>query len=243
MDKARADTLRAEIIFVRDKECLDATQRIRSLLQTVTAETEMLRLMAVPMLYSVWERAFSSWTAICLKVIQECNAAAKDCPPAARAYWLRKADFFRSFIDSMRDVLELDKEDSIAQQAGNIRRSTKKGTFNLSGQILLELDKWHAAPLKATQDHKDLVITYSNVNDAVVRTNAEAIGLSSLPSFANLDLSDLSKLVGIRNGIGHGASLVPPGPREVSDLLSYTERLLQQYSEVAIDWITANEAT
>ena len=242
MEKARASDLKAEIIYVRDKECLDVIDKIRRIIRDGTVETEMLRLMAIPMLYSVWERAFSSWTAISLKVIQECSAAASDCPPAARAYWLRKADFFRRFVDTMRDVMELDKEDSVFQQAGNIKRSTKKGAFHLSGQILEELDKWHSLPLKASHDHKDLVVTYSNVNDSVVKTNAEAIGLASLPSYNELDLSELSKLVGLRNGIGHGAVLAPPGQREVSDLIDYTERLLQQYSNVAVDWISAHES-
>lgn len=241
MDSVRASALKAEIVYVRDKECLDAIDRVRNLLQSVCVETDMLRLMAVPMLYSVWERAFSSWTAICLKVIQECSTAASDCPPSARAYWLRKADFFRSFVDTMRDVMELDREDSITEQAKNIRRASKKGAFNLSGQILEELDKWHSKPLKATQDHKDLVVTYSNVSDAVVRTNAEAIGLSKLPSYSSLDLSELGKLVGLRNGIGHGAVLAAPGVREVKELIDYTERLVKQYSDVAIEWISAHE--
>lgn len=241
MQKQRAEDLKSEIAFVRDRECLDAIAKIRTLLQSVAVEPEMLRLMTVPMLYSVWERAFSSWTAICLKVIQECSASAKDCPPLARAYWLRKADFFRSFVDSMRDVMELDKEDSIAGQAGNIRRTTKKGTFNLSGKILTELDRWHEMPLKASHDHKDLVITYANVNESVVKTNAEAIGLHELASYSSLDLSELSKLVGMRNDIGHGGVLAAPGPRAVLDLLDYTERLLRQYAEVAIEWISEHE--
>ena len=231
-----AELLRSEVIFVRDKECLATIARVRELLALEVVQSETLRLMAVPMLYSVWERAFSNWTAICLRVVQDNYPRAIDCPPKTRAYWLRKADFFKSFVSSVRDILELEREDSTFQQVTGLRKKITKGGFKLSSEVLSELDEWHKKPLFA-KDLSSLVVTYSNVNDAVVSTNAEAIGLDDLRLFSQLDLTKLGELVAIRNGIGHGAVLVAPGKRELGELIDYTERLIRQYSELVIEWI------
>ncbi len=235
-----ADALRSEIVSVRDSECIETISRIRDLLASETTQPETLRLMTIPILYSVWERAFSNWTAICLRVVQDNYFRAIDCPAKTRAYWLRKADFFKSFVDSIRDVLELEREDSTFQQSTGFRKKITKGGFSLSSQVLLQLDDWHEKPL-AAKDLSSLVITYSNVNDSVVTTNAEAIGLSELHSFSMLDLSRLGELVGMRNGIGHGASLTPPGKRNLDELINYTENLIRQYADVSIEWITRHE--
>lgn len=236
-----ADSLRAEIVAVRDQECLATIASVRNLLLSNVAEPETLRLMSVPILYSMWERAFSGWTAICLRVVQENYPRAIDCPARTRAYWLRKADFFKSFVDSVRDVMELEREDSVFQQASGFKKKITKGGFNLSSEVLLQLDEWHKRPLNAKVDMTNLVVTYSNVNDVVVTTNAEAIGLTALHSFAALDLSKLGELVGIRNGIGHGAILAAPGKRQLDDLITYTESLIVQYSEIVLEWITIHE--
>lgn len=236
-----ADSLREEIATVRDQECLATIASVRQLLASDVAEPEMLRLMSVPILYSVWERAFSGWTAICLRVVQENYPRAIDCPAKTRAYWLRKADFFKSFVDSVRDVMELEREDSVFQQTSGFKKKITKGGFNLSSQVLSQLDEWHDRPLNAKVDMTTLVVTYSNVNDVVVTTNAEAIGLTDLRAFAELDLSKLGELVGIRNGIGHGAILAAPGKRQLDELIVYTESLIAQYSAVVLEWIALHE--
>ncbi|MCY1549672.1 hypothetical protein D9M68_858530 [compost metagenome] len=104
-----------------------------------------------------------------------------------------------------------------------------------------KLDDWHECPLQSKGDLKDLVITYSNVNDSVLTVNAEAIGLNEMPSYGDLDLSKLGALVGIRNSIGHGAMLNPPGVRELDELVVYTESLIRQYADVVLEWIKKHE--
>lgn len=240
MHSKDANFLREEVISVRETECFATIARVRDLLASEVVQPETLRLMSVPILYSVWERAFSNWTAICLRVVQDSYLRAVDCPAKTRAYWLRKADFFKSFVDSVRDVLELEREDSVFQQAVGFKKKITKGGFSLTSQVLSQLDDWHVKPLFA-KDVSSLVITYSNVNDAVVLTNAEAIGLTALTSFPKLDLSRLGELVGIRNGIGHGAVLAPPGKRNLDELVDYTKSIIQQYSDVAIEWINIHE--
>lgn len=136
--------------------------------------------------------------------------------------------------------MELEREDSAFQQTAGFKKKITKGGFNLSSQVLSQLDDWHERPLFA-KDLSSLVITYSNVNDVVVSTNAEAIGLAELTSFSKLDLSRLGELVGIRNSIGHGGVLDPPGKRNLDELIDYTESLIQQYSELVIEWITIHE--
>lgn len=239
MDAATAAGLREQIVFVRDHECLPTIVRMKSLLQEASHDPEIKRLMVVPILYSVWERAFSVWTAICLKVAQHQYTTARDCPPALRAFWLRKADFFKSFVDSVRDVMELEREDNQLPQTA---KKITKGGFHLSMQVLTKLDEWHDLPLSAKGSTESLVITYSNVNEAVVATNAGAIGLMELPSFAQLDLTRLSELVGIRNSIGHGGVLNSPGAMQVGELIEYTERLIIQYAVIVNDWIDKAEA-
>lgn len=237
MRPEEAQRLREEINFSRDKECLATLARIRVLVGEVTSDSEMLRLMATPMLYSVWERVFSLCTSICLRVIQREYERAAECPASARAFWLRKADFFKSFVSSVRDLMELEREDSAFQQSGGFKKKISKGAFNLSVEVLSKLDDWHNKPLDHKSGCEDLVITYSNVNDSVVTTNAEAIGLAELNAYKSLDLTKLGQLVGIRNGIGHGASLIPPGPRELGELIDYSEALVTQYVNVTSEWI------
>lgn len=210
---------------------------VQAITSSDCVEAETVRLMAVPMLYSVWERCFSVWTSICLRSIRESTSRAIDCPPEIRAFWLRKADFFKSFIDIIRDVMELEREDSIFQQTSGLSKKITKGGFHLSSRVLGSLDYWHQQPFSNKQDVKELVLTYSNVNDAVVTVNADALGLSSMSSYEQLDLSRLGGLVGMRNAIGHGASLIPPGSRELAELLTYTESLIKQYAEVIIEWL------
>lgn len=237
MSPSEAEKLHEEIFFSRDKECLAVLGRIRTLIVDVKSDPEMLRLLATPMLYSVWERIFSLCTSISLRVVQQEYERALDCPASTRAFWLRKADFFKSFVDSVRDIMELEREDSVFQQSTGFKKKISKGAFSLSVDVLSKLDAWHEKPLSHKSGCNDLVITYSNVNDSVVATNAEAIGLDDLDTYKQLDLTRLGSLVGIRNGIGHGASLTPPGPRELGELVDYTERLINQYVDVTSEWI------
>ncbi|WP_417251928.1 MAE_28990/MAE_18760 family HEPN-like nuclease [Castellaniella sp.] len=232
-----AQNLREQIYFSRDKECLATLTRIRALVEEKTSDPEMLRLMATPMLYSVWERVFSLCTSTCLRVIENEYERAAECPASARAFWLRKASFFKSFVSSVRDLMELEREDSVFQQSSGFKKKINKGAFNLSIEVLSRLDEWHQNPLSHKSGCEDLVITYSNVNDSVVATNAEAIGLVALDAYKSLDLTKLGALVGIRNGIGHGASLIPPGPRELSELIDYSENLVTQYVNITTEWI------
>lgn len=237
MSPEEAETLCNYIYFSRDKECLATLDRIRALVGQESSDPEMLRLMATPMLYSVWERIFSLCTSTCLKVIEKEYERAAECPASARAFWLRKASFFKSFVSSVRDLMELEREDSIFQQSSGFKKKINKGAFNLSVEVLSKLDEWHQNPLSHKSGCEDLVITYSNVNDSVVATNADAIGLASLPAYKLLDLTKLGSLVGIRNGIGHGASLIPPGPRELGELIDYSEKLVRQYVDITSEWI------
>jgi len=133
--------------------------------------------------------------------------------------------------------MELEREDSVYQQSTGFKKKISKGAFNLSVEVLAKLDDWHQKPLDHKAGCEDLVLTYSNVNDSVVTTNAEAIGLTGLATYKALDLTKLGMLVGIRNGIGHGASLSAPGPRELGELFDYTEALIAQYVDVTLEWI------
>ena len=83
----------------------------------------------------------------------------------------------------------------------------------------------------------DLVMTFSNVNPDVVELNARSIGLDDFERFRDLRLGRLHDLVGQRNDIGHGAIIDPPANDTFKDLLQFTEKLIEDYCAVFIEWI------
>ncbi len=80
-------------------------------------------------------------------------------------------------------------------------------------------------------------MTFSNVNPEVVELNAEALGIATFAGFASIKFGRLHSLVGLRNNIGHGGTIAPPANSEFTDLLAFTEQLIETYSETFKSWL------
>lgn len=188
---------------------------------------DVYRLIATPMLYSVWERCFTLNHAIALRLIREVTPSSGALKATQRAAWLQKSNFYKAFSENFQ--LRMANE--------GVDKKLGKGHFAALGSFLESLDKWGAERLDNGIDTENLVMTFSNVNPEVVELNAKAIGIDAYDLFENITLGRLHDLVGRRNEIGHGSMVNPPKNAEFNDLWSFTESLIGEYCDVFIGWI------
>ena len=76
-------------------------------------------------------------------------------------------------------------------------------------------------------------MTFSNVNEIVVKINFDAIGLD----YSSLDLSQLGEVVGLRNSLGHGEFKSSVKPRKFNSIIAYVERLINDLNQCATEWL------
>ncbi len=183
------------------------------------------RLIATPMLYSAWQRCFTLCHAVALRLIRDITPTASTLTASRRATWLIKAAFYRSLVDQIRI------------NAASVK--PKKGEFAILSEFLEEFDQWAVTALDPSITTDDLVMTFSNVNPDVVKINSQAIGIADFPQFKALKLGQLHDLVGQRNDIGHGGIIQPPTNDKFSELLKFTETLVNDYCDVFDAWIQA----
>ncbi|MDZ4286041.1 MAG: MAE_28990/MAE_18760 family HEPN-like nuclease, partial [Candidatus Sungbacteria bacterium] len=158
--------------------------------------------MAVPLIYSCWEGFFKTATTKCLIVIRDKNLQAKDATPQQRALWLKRASFFNSYIDMLRNVMDLDADIQASERHAKQKSKVKKGQHTLLAATLEKLDNWHAISLDKAIEPESLILTFSNINRDVVDLNAAITGLDALPLYNAINFSQLEALVGKRNSIG-----------------------------------------
>jgi hypothetical protein len=199
---------------------------------------DTFRLIATPMLYSVWERCFTLCHAIALRLMRDVTSTASNLSTQQRAIWLLKSSFYNSLVDRLRNPGRPRDDDAL----GQIRTRTKRGEFSLMCEFLLAFDNWLLNGLDQAINTDDLVMTFSNVNPDVVALNARAIGISDFTKFEQLQLrlGRLHDLVGQRNDIGHGAIIDPPANDNFKDLLQFTEKLVEDYCTIFIEWIRSS---
>lgn len=185
---------------------------------------DTFRLMAIPMIYAVWERCFSLCHAVALKRLCEVRERTSALAPFQRALWLQRQPFYASYLDKIRRLEPA-------------KRGVNKGEFGALCGLLKDLDDWSQTDIDLTVDMIDLVMTFSNVNPDVVKINALALGISEHASFKAIELGRLNDLVGRRNDIGHGGMVTPPGKREFKELWEFVESLIRSYCDAFEDWI------
>lgn len=206
------------------KECLELLDNVLKVASDNNSkEQELYRLMSTPLIYSLWERTFTISTITVLKVLREETSPASEYSANIRALWLQKESFCQSFISKTLENSE--------------KVNSKKGTYKNLLDFLVKLDAWHALPLENKSDYGDLVMTFSNVNSKVVKYNAEAIGMASDGNFQNLVMDHLDELLGYRNDIGHGGSMIPPGFKSYSEMGAKTKTLITDYCNFCLVWI------
>lgn len=213
-----------------------------SLMEVRTNHAELIRLMAIPLIYACWEGFFKTATAKCLIVIRDQNHQAKNATAHQRAAWLKKASFFKSYVDMLRNLMELDAEAQAVERHAKQKNKVKKGQHALLASTLAELDNWHSNCLDKNIDPGSLILTFSNVNKDVVDLNASITGLDNIASYKLIDFSQLEALVGKRNSIGHGGIsdgdiLSYPGQLETRGYLNYTRTLIHEYLTAVQDWL------
>jgi MAE_28990/MAE_18760-like HEPN len=228
MTRPIADTVN-EIDLVK-RECLSLLSGLRqfhSSSNVNNAYPDLYRLLVIPMLYAAWERCFTLCNGVVWRRLREECTAARTLNSTERATWLMKAGFYNSFTQKLLNSSSIGAEES----------KPKRSHFPALAAFLKEMDHWSLAPLDVSVDTDDLVMTFSNVNPDVVMLNAEAVGIASFPAFTAIKFGQLHSLVNHRNNIGHGGTLSAPPNGEFVDLWSFTEALIDSYSEVFKAWV------
>ena len=180
----------------------------------------IFRLLAMPIIYSAWERTFTISLSVLLRIVREYSKTAGELSPNLQALWLQKASFFTSF-----------------QASAETNHKPGKGKYKKLTEFLSELDSWRSVPVDTKISLDDVVMTFSNVDKKVVELNAIAIGIDQYTAFLAIDLSKLNELVARRNDIGHGGPFNPPQDHEFDELLAYTVKLITDFCEVLISWL------
>jgi hypothetical protein len=185
------------------------------------------RLLVIPLLYAAWERCFTFCNAIAWRRLREECPAASTLSSAERAAWLMQAAFYHGYTKKLLNASNVGDDDS----------KPKRSHFPALSEFLGSLDGWHSSPLDANVDADSLVMTFANVNPDVVKVNAEALGMTSFPAYAALKVGRLHNLVDLRNNIGHGGTIAAPANSEFTDLWTFTEELITDYSEAFKSWL------
>ena len=220
----------AEIVFARD-ECVGVLDSLKKFCPPDSNGNYpgTFRLLATPMFYSVWERCFTACHAITLRLLRDSTSKASELEITQRAAWLLRAPFYQSFCSRLKDWnMEIDHS-----------KGTKKGQFVITVEFLAALEQWTNLPIDQATDAEEIVMTYSNVNPDVVNVNALAVGIDAHNDFKKIKFGRLHDLVGMRNGIGHGAIIAPPSNDQFCNLFEFTEDLILDYSAAFITWINS----
>lgn len=191
------------------------------------------RMVATPFLYAVWERCFSTSFGIMAKFIRETHQYPAIMSANQAALWLQKEPFLQSFIDRIRQRPP-ESEKEIA------RRTLNQGAYKTLVSFMTSMVTWYSERNHSGTDDGELVMTFSNINAAVLDLNAEAIGLSEIQEFKDFrkKVGRLDDLVGRRNDIAHGTLARPPGSREFTELGELVKNILiNEYCEVVQTWI------
>jgi hypothetical protein len=215
-------------------ECAELFARLENLCERNPAGEypDTFRLIAIPMMYAIWERAFTLTHAIALRLLIGSRNTNADLSVAQRSLLLQRQGFYRSYVDKLR-----------APEQVASRRTPAKGSFGALSDFVEALSVWQAEGIDQTIDTEELVMTFSNVNPSVVEFNADVIGLSAHSDYRRLDLARLDELVSRRNDIGHGAQVKAPGTKEFDELFVYTRTLATSYVAAAEAWASEVFAT
>ncbi|HGW8095127.1 TPA: HEPN domain-containing protein, partial [Escherichia coli] len=127
---------------------------------------------------------------------------------------------------------DADSHRSIVHNGAQIKKKVTKGAFKLTSEVIQHIDRFNKSTLSDC-DVSELVMTFSNVNEMVVKVNFDAIGLD----YSLLDLSQLGEVVGLRNSLGHGEFKSSVNPRKFNSIIVYVENLIIDLNQCAITWL------
>ncbi|MHA7844759.1 MAE_28990/MAE_18760 family HEPN-like nuclease [Serratia sp. D1N4] len=218
-------------------ESLDFLNNIKEINEFLTQsgdvqKEEMFRIISIPMIYSSWEGFFTETMSVCLNSLKLSDREAFKYSPEIRALWLQREPFFNKYIDMIKNIYDIDSHRSISHSGPQFKKKITKGTFKLTSEVIGHIDGFNQSSLSDC-DVSELVMTFSNVNDTVVRINFDAIGLN----YSHLDLSQLGEVVGLRNSLGHGEFKSRIPPRKFNSLIMYVETLINDLNTSAESWL------
>ncbi|ELY2595943.1 MAE_28990/MAE_18760 family HEPN-like nuclease [Cronobacter sakazakii] len=193
---------------------------------------DMFRIISVPMIYSSWEGFFTETMSVCLNTLKLSDREAFKYSAEIRALWLQREPFYSRYVDMIKNIYDADSHRSIVHNGAQIKKKVTKGAFKLTSDVIQHIDAFNKSTLSDC-DVSELVMTFSNVNEIVVKINFDAIGLD----YSSLDLSQLGEVVGLRNSLGHGEFKSSVNPRKFNSIIAYVERLINDLNQCAIEWL------
>ena len=193
---------------------------------------DMFRIISVPMIYSSWEGFFTETMSVCLNTLKLSDREAFRYSAEIRALWLQREPFYSKYVDMIKNIYDADSHRSIVHNGAQIKKKVTKGAFKLTSEVIQHIDRFNKSTLSDC-DVSELVMTFSNVNEMVVKVNFDAIGLD----YSLLDLSQLGEVVGLRNSLGHGEFKSSVNPRKFNSIIVYVENLIIDLNQCAITWL------
>lgn len=234
MPSALVSSALDEVTFLK-RECLQLIDSALAICAPNSAGDypDSFRNVITPFLYAVWERCFTTNFGIMAKLIRETHQTPADLTPQQMALWLKSEPFFSSLSDKL-------KGQNSGVDSDNPKKAIKGSTYRVLSDFVRDWQSWQQRPINIATETSSLVMTFSNVNLAVLDVNAEAIGLSDFSGFVEFrgKIGLLEDLVGRRNDIGHGTLARPPGNREFRSFVALSkEQLISEFCEVVQTWI------
>jgi len=193
---------------------------------------DMFRIISVPMIYSSWEGFFTETMSVCLNTLKLSDREAFKYSAEIRALWLQREPFYNRYVDMIKNIYDADSHRSIVHNGAQIKKKVTKGAFKLTSDVIQHIDAFNRSTLSDC-DVSELVMTFSNVNEIVVKINFDAIGLD----YSSLDLSQLGEVVGLRNSLGHGEFKSSVKPRKFNSIIAYVEILINDLNQCATEWL------
>ena len=205
-----------------ERECVGVLGQVAAFCtaDAVGRRPDIFRLMAVPMIYSAWERAFRISTAVAIRFLVESKSSVVQLSPDQKALLLLKESFFKSYSDKA--------------MSAKGARGPRKSEFETLSDLITQLENWWQSKASLGTDAEEYVMTFSNVDHIVLRLHEKILSAgptTDKETGLQIDLSPLGELLNRRNDISHGGSIQPPGEKNLDDLFRFTERLLTGYCD------------
>jgi RiboL-PSP-HEPN len=227
----------AEIEITRVKnEFFDAVNGIRNLSRNspLLETNDNFKIMLVPMIYALWERVFRTSTAAVIKHKFSRASSPNELPLSLLALVLQKQGFFDSFLTKIRNGSKPNSE------------KIRKGQFDAVSEFFGSYESWKIQKLNILESVESYVMTFSNVNEAVIRLHEEVLDSGqtradneSMP----LNISFLGEIVGIRNDIGHGSRIKAPGDKQLLEIFADSEKLVVAYTDTMVRCINQSASS
>ncbi|CAM8571802.1 MAE_28990/MAE_18760 family HEPN-like nuclease [Enterobacter asburiae] len=216
LEAQQAHDRHIEILTSVKNRCVDNNQ----------AKDGFLYLMAVPVIYAAWEGYFKISCSICLRRYCRQGRKVKSYTDIYAALWLQKEGFLASFLQKLLNTMSL----------GSKIEKKGAGKFDILTDFTGSMKQWLEKPVDHLIDFDSLVMTHSNVNKNVAELNARVIGLD----ISNVNFGRLDNLLKERNNIAHGGLITYPNEAFIQDLLIYTSKLIDDFHNAVMIWLTKN---